>query len=730
MVSSTLNLSPSSPRENSKAHPPRSLPSDPPGSSATPSIDTNSDTTILPISCSFRLASANETGDGTETSRSGSGSAWQRAQGHVAEGTPGLVPRAAAGRLRGHEALAVSAPAAIDGAARSLPRSGRVNPAHDPADLRATAVGRAREELVAVGHATVKRGCARDALVQNEAEISLKAICGPDAAGGRQMVALAAVAGHGVDVAPQAGDRDREAQAALVRVTGAVALGVIGDTELIGLRYAAAVDGAGGNSGRLVHVDVADRAEDLRAATVGRERKELVAVCIAAVEGSRAGEWLVRQQAEVGLEAVGRSDDAGGREVIALPAVAVDPVDVAPQRGDRDREPQEPLVHVGGIVACRIVGDGELARVAGTAAVDGVGGKARRAGRVRVADPAADLRAAAVGGAREELVPGRAAAVEGDGAGELLDRQEAEVGLESVCRPDGAGGREVVALAAVTADRVDVVHQPAGDVTRIRATRVLSRSADPAAELELVRDPVAVTIRGAEHRAVEVVRVDVERVAAVPLVVTAAVLADALVVAPVAVREVRIVGGAPAVPVRDPDVVGLRVAGAVAAREVADPRAGAAVHAGEVAGRVKPGGPRLHEPKRRAAVRRAARVVLHVEVDRAPRAHPECPRVPDRVPSRGPPLLPRLAPVDRRAAAARTRRLKTDVDGHERPAGAGHLAHPARRQVRLAAPAVGAPDVDARGSIGRRKPRGHRQPRGSRAGVEPEPLAIRAAWNG
>src|SRR6266508_282988 len=48
MVSSSLNWSPSSPRLVSKAHPPCWKPSAPPGSSATPSSDTNSVTTIFP----------------------------------------------------------------------------------------------------------------------------------------------------------------------------------------------------------------------------------------------------------------------------------------------------------------------------------------------------------------------------------------------------------------------------------------------------------------------------------------------------------------------------------------------------------------------------------------------------------------------------------------------------------------------------------------------------------
>src|SRR5215211_597902 len=54
--SSSLNLSPSSPRLNSKDHPACSNSSPPPGASMTPSRETNSVTTTLPISSSFALS--------------------------------------------------------------------------------------------------------------------------------------------------------------------------------------------------------------------------------------------------------------------------------------------------------------------------------------------------------------------------------------------------------------------------------------------------------------------------------------------------------------------------------------------------------------------------------------------------------------------------------------------------------------------------------------------------
>src|SRR3954469_15381187 len=58
IVSSSLNLSPSSPRLISKLQPPYLKSSAPPGSSITPSSDTNSVTTILPISASCLVGSA------------------------------------------------------------------------------------------------------------------------------------------------------------------------------------------------------------------------------------------------------------------------------------------------------------------------------------------------------------------------------------------------------------------------------------------------------------------------------------------------------------------------------------------------------------------------------------------------------------------------------------------------------------------------------------------------
>src|SRR5713226_3620731 len=56
-TSSILNLSPSFPRLNLNVHPPCLEPSDPPGSSITPSIETNSLTTIRPIILLLNISS-------------------------------------------------------------------------------------------------------------------------------------------------------------------------------------------------------------------------------------------------------------------------------------------------------------------------------------------------------------------------------------------------------------------------------------------------------------------------------------------------------------------------------------------------------------------------------------------------------------------------------------------------------------------------------------------------
>src|SRR3954469_17188565 len=69
MTSSSLNLSPSGPPSYFNPQPPRSHPSEPPGSSITPSTDTNCDTTTLPISSSCSSEPWSKTVGGAESRR-------------------------------------------------------------------------------------------------------------------------------------------------------------------------------------------------------------------------------------------------------------------------------------------------------------------------------------------------------------------------------------------------------------------------------------------------------------------------------------------------------------------------------------------------------------------------------------------------------------------------------------------------------------------------------------
>ncbi len=413
--------------------------------------------------------------------------------------------------------------------------------------------------------------------------------------------------------------------------------------------------------------------------------------------------------------------------MIALAAIAVDGVEVAAQGGDRDREPEAALVGVVGVAAVGLVGDAELVGRGQPAAVDRPSRDSPRSPQVGEADPAEDLGAAAVGGPRQELVAVGAAAVEGDGSRELLVQEEAEVALEAVGGADAAGGREVIALAAIAVDGVEVVHEAARDVAGVRAAGVLHGADDSGAEVELVGQAVGVAVGGARDRAVQVVAVDVDRDPAIGLGVAAAVLADPLVVAPVAVGNVRVVGGASPVPVGDPDVVGHPVVGAIAAGKVADARAGAAVDPGDVIVLVQSPGPRGQEPQRGPGVRGASRVVLHIEVDGRAWPQPQRPRVRNRVAGSGPALRLRLAAVDRGAVAAGARRLQSDVNRHEGPAIADLAANPAGRQVRLAASAVDAAYVDPDRAVRRRRPGGHGGLRRRGARVESEPLVVGAA---
>ena len=126
---------------------------------------------------------------------------------------------------------------------------------------------------------------------------------------------------------------------------------------------------------------------------------------------------------------------------------------------------------------------------------------------------------------------------------------------------------------------------------------------------------------GADRRSVDVVVVDVDRRAAVGLVVAAAVLVDALVPGPGVGGDV---GGAAvrlAVPVGDPEAVGLGVIAADLVDQIGDAGSAAAVDAGDVAERVQLLGPGFEEGEGRGDGAGGPAVGLHVEVDRAARPH-------------------------------------------------------------------------------------------------------------
>ncbi len=210
------------------------------------------------------------------------------------------------------------------------------------------------------------------------------------------------------------------------------------------------------------------------------------------------------------------------------------------------------------------------------------------------------------------------------------------------------------------------------------------------------------------------------------LVVAAPVLMQPLVVGPVVAGDVGVLGRPGAVPIADPDVVGLGVARLLGPHKRGDPRGGAAVDAGHVSQGVQLLGPPRQESEHRRRVRGVDGVSLHVVVDRIAGGDPERLRVCDGVARGRRALGAGPARADRRAAAvARSLALQSDVGGDQLPAGADLAAHPAGSQVRLRAPFVDAADIDADRLIRRSPPSRHRVARGRAAGVEPEPRAER-----
>ncbi len=159
----------------------------------------------------------------------------------------------------------------------------------------------------------------------------------------------------------------------------------------------------------------------------------------------------------------------------------------------------------------------------------------------------------------------------------------------------------------------------------------------------------------------------------------AAVLVDPPVRGPGARRDDGVGGALLAVPIGDPDLVRQFVAAADLAHEVLDPRGAAAVDAGDVAERVQLHGPGFEEGERRRGRARGLAVGLHVEVDRAARAHRHGARFFDRVDRGRGPLRGRLAGVELGAAGAGGgRRLQADVGGDQVPARFGLRRDPGR----------------------------------------------------
>ncbi len=313
------------------------------------------------------------------------------------------------------------------------------------------------------------------------------------------------------------------------------------------------------------------------------------------------------------------------------------------------------------------------------------------------------------------------------GADPLLPRgDDREADVEAVV---GAGGAVLEGDVGTRVDRdlaefVELRPRLAGAAADIGANRGRgsrdARVVCPAGELHLARQRRADRFQaaagfgrrrgnGADGGAFDVVVVDVDRDAAVALVVAAAVLVDPLVLAPGGIRDVGVVGVFLPVPVGDPEVVGLGVGAADPGAEVGDAGGAGAVDAGLVAGRVQLGGPGGEEGQGGAAVGGGARVALHVEVDRAAGADPEQARLLDRVFGLFGALGGGGAAAEdgaRRAAAAGC--LQTDVGRDQVPARGDLFAHPAGGQVGLGAATVLAADVDADRPVGRVLPGVHR----------------------
>ena len=191
-------------------------------------------------------------------------------------------------------------------------------------------------------------------------------------------------------------------------------------------------------------------------------------------------------------------------------------------------------------------------------------------------------------------------------------------------------------------------------------------------------------------------------------------------VGPVGARNRRADGVLLAIPLGDPDVVGLHEPGAVGGHEVGDARVRAAVDARCVAVGMQLGRPRGQEREHRRRVRVAGRVGLHVVIDRVAGADPLGLGLVDRVVGRRRALGRRLRGDDRRAPAPVLGRLQADVDREQDPAGRRLPVDPPGTEIGLRAGLVRSADVDPDRAVGRRAPGRHRRAARRRAGVEAE----------
>ena len=198
-------------------------------------------------------------------------------------------------------------------------------------------------------------------------------------------------------------------------------------------------------------------------------------------------------------------------------------------------------------------------------------------------------------------------------------------------------------------------------------------------------------------------------------------------VRPLGARNHGAVGVRLAVPVGDPDLVGLDEARADGVDEIDDAGVLTAVDARQVAVGMEFGGPCGQERQHRRRVVARAVVGLHVVVDRVAGRDPLGRRLVDRVVGGRGPLGRSLRRHDRRTPAPVAGRLQPDIDRQQNPACRRLLLDPARAEIGLRAGLVRAPDVDPDRAVGRCPPGRHRRRARGRAGVEPEARVDRIA---